>query len=241
MSYFIPKHQIKDWIDQDTWLYTQCWDRLKRGITDGKRDLMYFVMREGDDKAESTRGKDKETWVTDEEIHSDAGLFLTAGTDTSSHTLGTLIFHLLQHPQHMKAVKNEVRNRFSQYEDITAESIGNMPYITAVIWETLRLKTPTAVGFGRRVGKVGEMISGHFIPSGTGVQVAQFPNNRSSRNFHLPDEFRPERWLGDERFASDKKDSFQPFSIGARNCLGKVRYNFYIHFILTCETNMLYM
>jgi hypothetical protein len=44
----------------------------------------------------------------------------------------------------------------------------------------------------------------------------------SSFNFTLPDSFIPERWLNiDPRFASDKKDVLQPFSLGPRNCLGK--------------------
>ena len=99
-----------------------------------------------------------------------------------------------------------------------------MPVLTGVINETLRLQTPTAVGFGRRVGKGGEFISGRWIAEGTGVQVSQYPSNRSSRNFASPDEFIPERWMGEDRFASDKREAFQPFSVGARNCIGKVGF-----------------
>ena len=36
-----------------------------------------------------------------------------------------------------------------------------------------------------------------------------------------PEEFVPERWLGDPRFDSDKKEALQPFSVGPRNCIGK--------------------
>jgi cytochrome P450 len=43
----------------------------------------------------------------------------------------------------------------------------------------------------------------------------------NSDYFALPDEFIPERWTGDPRFASDNKEAFQPFSVGARNCIGK--------------------
>lgn len=35
------------------------------------------------------------------------------------------------------------------------------------------------------------------------------------------EEFIPERWLGDPKFKDDKRDVFQPFSVGPRNCIGK--------------------
>lgn len=223
-GYLIDKKQIQDWIDHDQWLKAQTWARVDRGTTDGKQDFLSFVIRKNEDGVEKTAvpGK-KETWVTDEELHVDSGLFLTAGTDTTAHVLTTSIFLLCQHPEYMAKVKEEVRGRFTDYDDITPGNTNDMPFISAVLSESLRLKTPTAVGFGRRVGEGGELISNHYIAKGTGVQVSQYPNNRSARNFAEPDSFRPERWLGDERFASDKKDAFQPFSTGARNCLGKVR------------------
>jgi|SRR5690242_10172411 len=46
-------------------------------------------------------------------------------------------------------------------------------------------------------------------------------------NFILPEDFRPERWLGpdhplyDPQFIADKKQVFQPFAFGPRNCIGK--------------------
>jgi cytochrome P450 len=40
-------------------------------------------------------------------------------------------------------------------------------------------------------------------------------------NFRDPFAYRPERWLGDPAFAGDRKDAFQPFHLGPRNCLGR--------------------
>ena len=38
----------------------------------------------------------------------------------------------------------------------------------------------------------------------------------------MPDDFIPERWLGqDSRFKDDNRDAFQPFSTGPRNCIGR--------------------
>lgn len=222
MGYFLDKEQIEEWINHDKWLHKQTWARVDRGPTNDKQDLVSFVVRQDPDNKKTSSSAKAKTWVTDEELHVDSGLFLTAGTDTTAHVLSVAIFLLCRHPNFMVKVKDEVRSRFQKYEDITAESTSQMPIISAVISEALRLRTPTAVGFGRRVGKGGVLISDHFIAEGTGVQVSQHANNRSERNFAQPDSFKPERWLGDERFASDKRDAFQPFSVGARNCLGKV-------------------
>jgi cytochrome P450 len=39
--------------------------------------------------------------------------------------------------------------------------------------------------------------------------------------FTQPDDFIPERWLGDPIFANDERQAVQPFSVGPRNCIGK--------------------
>lgn len=53
------------------------------------------------------------------------------------------------------------------------------------------------------------------------VEVWQWSSYRHPDHFKQPEEFIPERWLGDPRFKNDKKDVFQPFSVGPRNCIGK--------------------
>ncbi|CVK85157.1 hypothetical protein FPRO06_07670 [Fusarium proliferatum] len=223
-GYALSEEQIATWVNHDKWLSEQTWSRVERGPTAGKKDFLSYVIRVRDDEVNDEKDVTvgfKKTGVMDKELHVDSGLFLTAGSDTTAHVLTWSIYFLCQHPIYMSKLKEEVRGRFASYEDIAPETVSNMPILTGVINETLRLQTPTAVGFGRRVGKGGEFISGCYIAEGTGVQVSQYPNNRSSRNFAQPDEFIPERWLGDERFAHDKRDGFQPFSIGARNCIGK--------------------
>lgn len=51
--------------------------------------------------------------------------------------------------------------------------------------------------------------------------MQQYAVCRSSANFHRPDEFLPQRWLGDPEFANDRREASQPFSIGPRNCIGR--------------------
>lgn len=55
----------------------------------------------------------------------------------------------------------------------------------------------------------------------TGVSINQWAAYQLDINFLEPKRFAPERWLGDPRFKSDRRDVFQPFSVGPRNCLGR--------------------
>lgn len=47
------------------------------------------------------------------------------------------------------------------------------------------------------------------------------PTNRSPDLYHLPNSFRPERFLGVPAFANDCKNALNVFSLGPRNCIGK--------------------
>lgn len=64
-----------------------------------------------------------------------------------------------------------------------------------------------------------------LIFSKTRLGVRTFTVNRSSRYFHQPDTFVPERWLPVEKrpiaFQHDLLSASKPFSIGFHSCLGK--------------------
>lgn len=65
------------------------------------------------------------------------------------------------------------------------------------------------------------MVSGYYIPEGSSIQLNQYAANHSYLSFDEPEAFEPERWLSDSPFRNDKLGVVQPFSIGARNCIGK--------------------
>lgn len=99
--------------------------------------------------------------------------------------------------------------------------IADLPYLQAVINESFRLYPPALNGQPRFVPPEGASISGNFYPAKTSVQMNIYAANHALRNFSAPEEFIPERWLGDERFVDDRRDAMQSFGIGARNCIGK--------------------
>ena len=57
--------------------------------------------------------------------------------------------------------------------------------------------------------------------SKTVVSVQHYSATHVESNWHRPDEFLPQRWLGDPEFANDDRYASQPFSYGPRACIGR--------------------
>lgn len=60
-----------------------------------------------------------------------------------------------------------------------------------------------------------------FVLLQTLVSIYHYASYHNEKSFALPDEYHPERWMGDPRFANDDRDLFQPFQFGPRNCIGR--------------------
>jgi cytochrome P450 len=148
---------------------------------------------------------------------------MIAGTETTATALAGVTYYLLQSPSCLARLTSEIRSEFSSMDDITFEQLARLPYLHAVLQEGLRLYPPVPVTLPRITPQGGIAIAGEWVPGGVTVGVHQVATYRSEANFTSPDEFHPERWLGDKAFANDALDSVEPFSVGPRNCLGKVR------------------
>lgn len=61
----------------------------------------------------------------------------------------------------------------------------------------------------------------------------QWAVNYDSSFWKDPEDFAPERFMGDERYKEDQQDAMQPFSMGPRNCIGK-KYVFISPSVLPC-------
>lgn len=195
------------------WVGSQTQKRIESG-TDRVDFMSEILKHNGEKGAELSR----------QEITNNSVVMITAGSETTATLLSGVTYCLLKNPDVMQKLKDEVRGKWKHYDDITLEQVNNTPYLIAVLQEALRFFPPVPTGFERQVGQGGEMVSGHFLPEGTAVCVSQWPLGHSERNFRDANSFIPERWMGDAKFADDKRSGLQPFSFGPRNCLGKVRH-----------------
>jgi cytochrome P450 len=184
--------------------------RLEKGTS--RPDFFSSIIRNVENEGKS---------LSRDEMDSNAMLFLIAGSETTATMLSGTTYLLLSNPDKYAKLVQEIRSKFTFADQITTEEVNKLEYMIACLQEGLRRYPPVPTGFPRIVPQGGGQISGHFIPGGTAVYVSQHATYHSSRNFKNPEKYAPERWLGDEEYKDDVRESFNPFSFGPRNCLGK--------------------
>ncbi|KAI9592300.1 cytochrome P450 [Syncephalis fuscata] len=106
-------------------------------------------------------------------------------------------------------------------ETITYDKIQNLPYLNAVIHESLRHLPITGLEFDRVTPPEGATLCNHFLPGGTTIKLVAYPIMHDKNNFEKPYEFYPERWLVSYEELATLKQKFFGFSMGARVCLGR--------------------
>ncbi|MCJ1300839.1 hypothetical protein MMC08_003638, partial [Hypocenomyce scalaris] len=175
-------------------------------------DFVSYVLRYNDERG-----------INRDEMDSNFDLFTIAGSETTATLLAGCTYHLLRNPGVLQRLNDEVRTGFSSAADITIAAANKLPYLLAVLEESLRMHPPVPAGASRIVPPGGSTISGCWVPGGTLVTIPQFAAYHSPNNFAKPTSFIPSRWLEKHEpiFDNDRKAIFQPFSAGPRNCIGK--------------------
>ncbi|OLQ75727.1 cytochrome P450 [Photobacterium proteolyticum] len=156
----------------------------------------------------------KDATFSDQDILANAMTLLLAGEDTTANTLTWMSYLLCYNPKAEISLTSE----FESLEETKylAWPIPRLPYLTAVMYEAMRLK-PVAPQLYI------EPLSDTFIGSikvkkGTPIFVMLHANGFNSDLFDSPESFSPERWLGKNRASFS---NIQPFGTGARLCPGR--------------------
>lgn len=153
------------------------------------------------------------------ELRDEIKTFLLAGHDTTATWCYWAFFALCKYPDVQEKVFQDV-NKHSPEEktsDIPMRSIKKMSYFNAFMNEVLRLYPP--IGMIIRYNEKEENLKGVIVPAGTRLIIPIHLLHRHPNYWKDPEEFQPERWLG-EKHPSSHKHSFMPFSNGPRNCIG---------------------
>ncbi|CCF36308.1 cytochrome P450 monooxygenase [Colletotrichum higginsianum] len=159
--------------------------------------------------------------LTFSELQDNASLLMIAGSETTATVLTGVTYYLLKNPEILAKLTEEVSTSYTSEDEIDLVSVQKLTYMLAVLNETLRIYPPIPTAQPRVVPSGGSVVCEKFLPAGTTVGLWFWPIHHYPGNFSMPDDFIPERWMGDERFVDDRTDAFQPFSFGSRNCIGR--------------------
>nr|AKI33874.1 cytochrome P450 76AD1-like protein [Seguieria aculeata] len=146
--------------------------------------------------------------------------FFTAGTDTTSSTLEWAMTELLHNPQKMAKAQAELEQVQGKDSVLVQESdISKLPYLQAIVKETLRMHPPTVFLLPRKADTDVELY-GYVVPKDAQILVNVLAIGRDTNTWENPDVFSPERFLGREIDMKGQDFGFIAFGAGRRICPG---------------------
>lgn len=153
----------------------------------------------------------------DDDVAEQLLLLLFAGYETTASSLSCLLLTLLQHPDELAWLREELDTLEwppAPGQAVTAFDPVRAPRLDAVVKEVMRL-TPPVGGFFRRTREA-VALAGVLVPADRVVQVSLAASHRHGSGGEDLEVFRPQRHLG-----GDTSAPLLPFGGGERVCLGK--------------------
>ncbi|HRF97419.1 MAG TPA: cytochrome P450, partial [Aggregatilineales bacterium] len=141
---------------------------------------------------------------------------LIAGHDTSTASLAWALYFLGKYPHIQEKVADELKSVLGGNLP-RHDQLSSLPYLGAVIDEALRLYPP--IHLGSRFATKELSYKGYRIKKGERVLYSIYLSHRDPAYWENPNEFMPERFLGDKKPANNAYH-YLPFGKGTRNCIG---------------------
>jgi len=163
---------------------------------------------------------------TVENVIDELQAFIFAGFDTTSATVGSLLFYLASHPHEQQRVHEELDNLTQNSDNKTyADLLPHSPYLSACIREAMRLQ-PVASMLTRRlesdVSIVQENGTKIRIPEGEVVALPVHTLHYNEEIYPQPEAFKPERWIDASTggLMPVKQGYYFAFGAGPKMCIG---------------------
>ncbi|KAI4381830.1 hypothetical protein MLD38_007866 [Melastoma candidum] len=144
---------------------------------------------------------------------------IAGGTESSAVTVEWAMSELMKNPEALRKATGELDEVIGKSRWVEEKDMGNLPYIDAIVKETMRLH-PVAPMLTPRMAREDCKIAGYDIPKGTRALVHVGAIGRDPSLWDEPEEFRPERFLGKDIDVKGQDFELLPFGSGRRMCPG---------------------
>lgn len=144
-----------------------------------------------------------------------------AGTETTRMTLNWAFLLIANYQDVQRKLRNEI-NEIIGNEIPNNDHRKKCHYVQAFIAEVMRFSPIVSAGVPHKAIKDSE-VKGQVIPKGTTIIANLISQLFDEEIWKDPRKFRPERFIDESSgtFNARMNDSFHPFSVGRRACLGE--------------------
>ncbi|KAI3615269.1 benzoate 4-monooxygenase cytochrome p450 [Moniliophthora roreri] len=179
----------------------------------GDQDVFYTLIRNAGTKYRHV--------ITREYLVSEGMDLRLAGSGTVANACTIGSRYLVKHPEVRRKLQTELDEVWPDKDQpMPLERLEKLPYLTAVIKESLRLSHGVVTPMSRVVSDVNVIIAGHAVPPGTVVGIANTFVHLNTDIFPDPTRFYPERWLDAKDNGRSLDRYLVAFGKGPRTCLG---------------------
>ncbi|KAL3517952.1 hypothetical protein ACH5RR_020541 [Cinchona calisaya] len=160
------------------------------------------------------------------EINEDNVLYIVeninvAAIETTLWSIEWGIAELVNNPQVQRKLREEIDTVLGPVVQVTEPDTYKLPYLQAVIKETLRLRMAIPL-LVPHMNLNDAKLGGYDIPAESKILVNAWWLANNPQRWKKPEEFRPERFLEEESKVEANGNDFRyvPFGVGRRSCPG---------------------
>ena len=192
-------------------------EAIEGNLEDSESDNMHST--DQFEKDSKIMGTIKKKDVSYDDVLATAILLLAAGYDTTGTAMSWIFYDLAMNQNIQENLYEEIIEAGPDANELSYETLQALPYLDAVIHESLRRHVPVA--FLERLCTKDFPIpnSKIVIRKGDFVRLNNIGIMMDPEIYPNPLDYNPDRFM--KEYASDRNPySFLPFSLGPRNCIG---------------------
>ncbi|KAI1379801.1 cytochrome P450 [Hypoxylon crocopeplum] len=138
-----------------------------------------------------------------------------AGFETTAAVIRIAAFHIYSDPK----ILQKLRAELAAAPDHDWKTLEQLPYLTAIIMEAMRL-APAISTRSSRIAQDKDLVYANWrIPAGTPVGMTIYLVHQNEEEYLEPKLFNPDRFMDPNPWQLGNK-TFVPFGKGKRNCIG---------------------
>lgn len=160
--------------------------------------------------------------LSNKDISGEVNTFTFAGHDTSKSTISFLLYQLAKHPDVQQKLYDEIHELIIEPKNnkLNIRLINSLSYLDLCVRESLRLLPPVPIVGKRNPEEI--KVDDVTIPANSIILTMMMANHLNPKFFPEPDKFWPERFTEELSVNERHPYVYAPFSVGLRNCVGKL-------------------